>query len=722
MRGHIDEATWRSLVIEAGKSALANAQAADTTSPRVGALLRFRLGYAYMRAGRIDEGARIYEDMLRKVALYQKELEDNYSKVQWAQTKDKMSSGAKTALAGFLTGLSWGIGAAAQLSSALPGVGPLAGLAGSTMSYGGSWGSNASQHLLRTSGPQFAADMGSGVVDAANPGVEKSFQEFQYARLKSLETVRLFGETAQALPLILNEHERLDLHRDLGLAFEHQKQFRPAIDHYKNAIEIIEHERAGLGKEGTRLSFLEGKEEVYGRLIHLLVKESDSAAAFEYAERARSRNFVDVLASGTPKFRTAKESTAFTQRQREQAEVDLAVQRSGLARIEIEELRRSTRGVQVVADKASPQSADGQPHAIATSNLTVEFDSLTAVNTASIKDITTQLGRQAAMLAFYVGDDSTVVFLLEEGKVSSWVRPIGRQELQRQVEAFRQLIQKHPKSQGSELAALQKAGQELHRILLHDATQAVRRPVMYLSPHGPLHYLPFAALHDGSQYLVDRVTLVTAPSGTVLTYLGKKPRVSTGKTVVMANPDLGNSAYDLPFAEQEGDAVKTRRPGATLLKRKDAQEVKIRELGPQASVLHFATHGKFNAAQPLNSALLLAPGGGEDGALTAGEIFGLGLPGNLVVLSACETGLGQLATGDEILGLTRAFMYAGAPQLIATLWEIDDQATSELMDQLYAGLGKESAPAALREAQLKVRSRYPHPYYWAGFVSHGLHE
>jgi CHAT domain-containing protein len=725
LRGHTDETAWRSLVIESGNASLVAAQAADTTSHRVAALLRFRLGYAYMRNGQLDEGARMYGDMFKKVALYQQELEDNYSKVQWAQTKDKMASGAKTALAGTLTGLGWGIhalGTLAQMASSVPYIGPLAGIGGSAMSYGGSWGSNMSQYILRMYGPQIAADVGSGIVDAANPGVEKSFQEFQYARLKSLETARLFGETARALPLIFNEHERLDLHRDLGKAFEHQKQFPPAIDHYKNAIEIIEHERAGLGKEGTRLSFLEGKEEVYGRLIQLLVKEGDSAAAFEYAERARSRNFVDVLASGTPKFRTPKESTAFTQRQREQAEVDLAVQRSGLARIEIEELRRSVRGVQVVADKASPQSADGQSQPAATSNVTVEFDSLTAVNTASIKEITTQLGRQAAMLAFHVGDDSTTIFLLQDGKVSAWVRPIGRPELQRQVEAFRQLIQKNPKSQGSELAALQKAGQELHRALLHDAVPTVNKPVLYVSPHGPLHYLPFAALHDGSQYLADRFTLVTAPSGTVLTYLGKKPRASAGKTVVVANPDLGNSAYDLPFAEQEGDAVKSRRPAAVLLKRKDAQEVKIRELGPQSNVLHFATHGKFNAIRPLDSALLLAPGGGEDGTLTASEIFGLGLPGNLVVLSACETGLGQLATGDEILGLTRAFMYAGAPQLIATLWEIDDQATSELMDHLYANLGKDSAPQALRAAQMKVRSRYPHPYYWAGFVSHGLYE
>lgn len=719
LRGHADEAAWRALVIEAGKEALVGAQAADTTSPRISALLRFRLGYAYMRNDQVDEGVRMYDDMLKKVALYQEELEHNYSKVRWAQTKDKMASGAKMAASFALTGLSFAIETAGAVVQAGSGVlGPGGTVAGTGANLGTFYAATALRAML----PGLAKDTALSIVNSANPGVEKSLQELQYARLKSLETVRLFGEAARALPLILNEHDRLDLHRDLGRAFEHQKQFRPAIDHYMNAIEIIEHERAGLGGEGARLSFLEGKEEVYGRLISLLVKEGESAAAFEYTERSRSRNFVDVLASGIPKFHTSSESAVFTQRQREQDEVEFAVQQSGLTRIEIEDLRRGGRGVQVVAGKSPALSPDGQLKAEATSNLTVEFDSLTAVSTASIKEITTQLGRQAAMLTFYVGDDSTVVFLLEDGKVSSWLRPIGRQELQRQIEAFRQLIHKNPKGQGSELVALQKAGEELHRVLLGDATHAVHKPVVYINPHGPLHYLPFAALHDGSQYLADRFTLVTVPSGTVLTFLGKKPRTIKGATVVLANPDLGDSTYDLPFAEHEGHAVKSRRPNAVLLKREEAQEVKVRELGPQTSVLHFATHGKFNAMRPLESALLLAPGGGEDGTLTAAEIFGLGLPGSLVVLSACETGLGQLATGDEILGLTRAFMYAGAPQLIATLWEIDDQVTSELMDHLYAGLGKVSPPAALQAAQLKVRARYPHPFYWAGFVAHGLHE
>lgn len=179
-------------------------------------------------------------------------------------------------------------------------------------------------------------------------------------------------------------------------------------------------------------------------------------------------------------------------------------------------------------DKAAP-SAEGPPQKDAAPHQTGEFESLTAVKTGSIKEIATQMGKHTAMLAFYVGETHTIVFLLQGGDVSAWVQPIGRAKLQSQVEAFRQLIQQHPKRTDADLSAIQKTGQNLSRELLQDPLAAVRKPVLYVSPHGPLHYLPFAALHDGSQYLADRVTLITVPSGTVLTYLGKKPRTSTGK-------------------------------------------------------------------------------------------------------------------------------------------------------------------------------------------------
>ena len=106
---------------------------------------------------------------------------------------------------------------------------------------------------------------------------------------------------------------------------------------------------------------------------------------------------------------------------------------------------------------------------------------------------------------------------------------------------------------------------------------------------------------------------------------------------------------------------------------------------------------------------------------TLQTFFGLTLPGSLVVLSACETGRGKLAAGDELIGLTRAFMYAGAPQLLATLWQVDDKASSLLMDEFYRELATRPPADALRLAQTKVRTTYPHPFYWAAFTTYGLY-
>jgi len=141
-------------------------------------------------------------------------------------------------------------------------------------------------------------------------------------------------------------------------------------------------------------------------------------------------------------------------------------------------------------------------------------------------------------------------------------------------------------------------------------------------------------------------------------------------------------------------------------------------------VLHFACHGEFNDRQPMQSGLLLAEAGDEDGRLQVHEIFGLNLAGtNLVALSACETGLGKTTTGDDMVVLSRAFIYAGTPTLLASLWEVDDESTSRLMEKFYARWRKQGLPKAkaLRQAQLELKSMpgLAHPYYWAAFEVFG---
>ncbi|MCP4305527.1 MAG: CHAT domain-containing protein, partial [bacterium] len=141
----------------------------------------------------------------------------------------------------------------------------------------------------------------------------------------------------------------------------------------------------------------------------------------------------------------------------------------------------------------------------------------------------------------------------------------------------------------------------------------------------------------------------------------------------------------------------------------------------EANILHLAAHGQFNPIASLNSLIALAPDETNDGWLTVGESYGLNLENtDLVVLSACETNLGDLSEGDELVGLTRALIFSGTPSVIASLWAVEDEATSLLMERFYTHLKDRMGKAeALRQAQIETREEYPNPYYWSGFVLSG---
>lgn len=153
-------------------------------------------------------------------------------------------------------------------------------------------------------------------------------------------------------------------------------------------------------------------------------------------------------------------------------------------------------------------------------------------------------------------------------------------------------------------------------------------------------------------------------------------------------------------------------PESVVLLAEDLSKANVLLECPRADLLHFATHGILEPENPLFSSLLLA-----DGRLFLHEIFDLELNADMVTLSACNTALGKLTRGDEIVGLCRGFIYAGTPSIIATLWSVLDTSTTELMVKFYEALktGK-SRSESLREAQLETAQKHPHPYYWAPFI------
>jgi CHAT domain-containing protein len=203
-------------------------------------------------------------------------------------------------------------------------------------------------------------------------------------------------------------------------------------------------------------------------------------------------------------------------------------------------------------------------------------------------------------------------------------------------------------------------------------------------------------------------------------------------------PELARSARSfhrdgfsrLIFSNEEAEFITSFAPKGSTLKatgfEANRQLAASRELG-QYRIVHFATHGLINSEHPELSGLVLSlldeNGKPQDGFLRAHEIFNLQLPADLVVLSACQTALGKEIKGEGLVGLTRGFMYAGAERVVASLWQVDDQATAKLMKLFYHGMLKENLRpvAALRAAQIEMSksSRWSAPYYWAGFVIQG---
>jgi CHAT domain-containing protein len=230
---------------------------------------------------------------------------------------------------------------------------------------------------------------------------------------------------------------------------------------------------------------------------------------------------------------------------------------------------------------------------------------------------------------------------------------------------------------------------------------------LVIVPHGSLHQVPFQALFDGGSYLLERFEISYAPSVKVYSLCQKRVLRDLDDALVLSVADPL-----IPAVTEEAQTVARYLPDAELLSDRRATVEAFNTKAPGRGVLHLACHGMFRADSPMFSSLKL-----HDGWLTSADVMGLDLEGALVTLSACESGRSEVYAGDELIGLTRGFLGAGAATLVASLWLVQDETTAWLMErwyeQLHNGVGR---AAALRNAQLALKERFSHPYYWAPFV------
>jgi CHAT domain-containing protein len=252
---------------------------------------------------------------------------------------------------------------------------------------------------------------------------------------------------------------------------------------------------------------------------------------------------------------------------------------------------------------------------------------------------------------------------------------------------------------------------------------------LVIAGDGALHLLPFEALEDESgRLLLERHVVSYAPSASVAAALhARHSRRPAPAARLLAYAEPPSAALGpLPLARREAEEIAALFPsGAFDLRRgRDASESWLKQAPLEAyGTLHFATHGAYDDRAPGRSALVLAPGQGEDGMLQVREIGGLALRARLVSLSACDTGLGEVVTGEGVVGVARAFLNAGADAVAMALWRVPDASTADLMRRFYQHLrAGRPAAEALRDAKLELRDgRAAHraPFHWAGVVLTG---
>lgn len=520
----------------------------------------------------------------------------------------------------------------------------------------------------------------------------------------------------------------------LGLSCEGLEEYSQAKDFFQKAIQIIEMKRQALTVEqreeffGKKISFFTYREPYEG-MIRILLKEKAEgymSYALYFAERSKARSFLDTLEiklrgneGENPKDKEVLERDRKFQERLSELKNRGAMEEFQNTRVQYEEFIKEVKF----------QSS--------------ELASLISVNPASVKDIQSYLDKDVTLLEYYTTPSQINAWLLTKDEVKAYEITVKERELKEKIDRFLlpNITNKTRKPEPvitlatddeykKETSEVDREGNrkkfyqiatDFYNTILAPVEKDIKTEKLIIVPHGILHKVPFSTLSDGKKYLIDKYAISVLPSASVIEFIVKKRKAEKEKLIAFANPQT--EYVPLGFAEVEGKTLSTLFPKGEVYYREKATETLAKERSSDFNIIHFATHGEFNDRQPLQSGLLLAKDNENDGFLQVHEIFGMDLANaNLVTLSACETALSKITGGDDLVGLSRGFIYAGTPSLLATLWKVDDQSTAILMEHFYknwqSGMSK---PEALRQAQisLKAMPQYKHPFYWAPFVMVG---
>jgi tetratricopeptide (TPR) repeat protein len=489
---------------------------------------------------------------------------------------------------------------------------------------------------------------------------------------------------------------------------------RQAFEVARTALESL---RSRLRGEELKVAFVKNKVDVYEHLVALLMDEEGTAeAVFGCIEQAKSRTLLDLIFQPVHGFarRDAGESELARSIREIREELNWFYHL-----VEQEQLRpgdQSERRLETFQREIGAREREFSRVLRELEESDPRGSELHSPAVFSAEQVRAALPGDSVLVEFFQTGDRVVVCALDGHHLR--VTPVTLMScvaghvrmLQFQLSKFR-LGDRYLETFGdSLLRATQAHLHELFTELLAPLWPELRGRHLVIVPHGILHYVPFHALFDGVDYVIDSCSVSYAPSASIYTLCHQQSPVTTTGALV-----LGVSDERAPHIEAEAREVAGVLPGAQLFLGPNATEDTLRLHGAHSRIVHIASHGYFRSETPMFSAIRLG-----DGYLNVYDLYHLRMPAELVTLSGCATGAASAAAGDELLGLTRGLFLAGARALVLSLWEVHDETASAFMKRFYGAFVAGASPvSALRNTMREIRDQRPHPYYWAPFVLTG---
>jgi pentatricopeptide repeat protein len=536
--------------------------------------------------------------------------------------------------------------------------------------------------------------------------------------------VERFAEAADTAEKTNNPERRWNALFGMGRAYEEQGDAGKAVATYKAAVDVIETLRAGIGGgDDDKNFFLVDKVKVYVRLIELLYKQGQPEEALKYLERMKARSLLDIIQKG--KVDVNKGMSPEETKQESTHKINLAEAARAYA--------------QALADKGldSPEARAAKQELDAAKLAQQQFnDSLYKTHPelafargesepVSPADVQKVLNADEVIIAYLLTDETIYAWTITKDEI----KMIDLEQAPKKVEFMVDKKLRSALEEGVWGTSQQKASQQLYSAILEPLQGVLEgKAVLGILPDGRLYEMPFIVLLDSEgKYLIDKLAVYYTPSLSVLVEMRRAvdKLKNEDKVLAFANPTFTRKDLAaLPGTETEvkeiADIFGDR---AAVHFHEDAIEDHIKRYGSGFRIVHLASHGLLNNNNPMFSSIAMSQiaDQADDGYLQAREIPNIDLDAELVIMSACESGRGRLQPGEGIMGLTRSFFSAGVPGIAASLWEVNDAATSFLMRKFYSTYPQMRSVDALRQAQLATREEFgDNPNLWAPFFLIGF--